>query len=310
LPNTLMATVHPTAIVDPAAHLEADVVVGPYCVVGPNVRIGAGTVLHNHVTVQRDTEIGQRCAIYPGAFVGGDPQDLKYHGERTWLTIGDRTTIREMVTIHRGTGNGGGVTRVGCDCLIMGTVHVAHDCWIGNEVIIANAAMIAGHTRIEDAANIGGGAGLHHYCSVGTCAMVAAMARVPKDIPPYMLVEGSPPKPYKVNDVLLKRRGVAEAHIEALKDAFNRLYRSNGAPMARKLSALRSEYAAVPEITRLCDALVASAEGVHGRALEANRTDDKRSRGPRSPLPAPVVTKHAGLAVAASAGTGAPAVNG
>lgn len=286
-----MATVHPTAIIDPKAHLDRDVSVGAYCVIGPNVRIGAGTVLHNHVTVQRDTEIGGDNSIYPYAFIGGDPQDRKYQGEKTALRIGERNVIREMTTIHRGTANGGGITRIGNDCLIMGTVHVAHDCWIGNDVIIANAAMLAGHIRIEDAANIGGGAGLHHFTTVGTCAFVAAMARVPKDVPPYMLVEGSPAEPRKVNDVLLKRRGVANENVEALKDAFKRLYRDNGAPIADKIVDLRREYLAIPEICRLCDFLVASAEGVHGRALELKRVDDKWS----APLPEPVIAPAASV---------------
>jgi UDP-N-acetylglucosamine acyltransferase len=239
------------------------------------------------VTIQRDTDIGRECTIYPFAFVGGDPQDRKYQGEKTFLRIGDRTIIREMATIHRGTGNGGGMTRIGNDCLIMGTVHVAHDCWIGDDVIIANAAMLAGHIRIEDGANIGGGAGLHHFTTVGTCAFVAAMARVPKDVPPYMLVEGSPAEPRKVNDVLLKRRGVANESVEAIKDAFKRLYRDNGSPMADKIIDLRREYSGIPEICRLCDSLAASAEGVHGRALEVNRPDDKWT----APIPEAVITR-------------------
>jgi UDP-N-acetylglucosamine acyltransferase len=284
--DTTMHSVHPTAIIDPTASIDAGAVIGPYCVIGPNVSIRSGTLLHNNITVQRDTSIGHDNVIYPFAFVGGDPQDRKYGGEKTVLRIGDRNIIREMATIHRGTGNGGGITRIGSDNLIMGTAHIAHDCWIGDEVTIANAAMLAGHIRIEDAAVISGGAGLHHFTSVGTCAFVAAMARVPKDVPPYMLVEGSPAEPRKVNDVLLKRRGVPGDNIEALKDAFKRLYRDNGAPMAEKIPDIRREYSGIPEVCRLCDFLVASAEGVHGRALELKRPDDKWT----APLPETIVT--------------------
>jgi UDP-N-acetylglucosamine acyltransferase len=272
-----MPTVHPTAIVDPSSHLDKGVSVGPYCVIGPNVRIGAGSVLHNHVTIQRDTEIGCENVIYPFTVIGGDPQDRKYAGEPTVLIIGDRNQIRELVTIHRGTGNGGGTTRLGSDNLIMGTVHIAHDCIIGDHVIMANNVMLAGHIRIEDGANIGGGVGIHHFATVGTCAFVGGMARVPKDVPPYLVVEGSPAEPRKVNEVLLTRRGVPALHVEALKDAFKRLYRDNGAPISEKVVDLRREYAGIPEIVHLCDSLDASARGVHGRALETRRTDDKRA---------------------------------
>lgn len=271
-----MPTIHPTAIVDPGSHLDQGVTVGPYCVIGPGVSVGEGTTLHNHVTIQRDTEIGRDNVIYPYAVVGGDPQDRKYRGERTLLRIGDRNMIREMATIHRGTGNGGSVTTIGSDNLIMATAHIAHDCRVGDGVIIANAVMLAGHVCVEDGANIGGGAGLHHFITVGTCAFVGGMARVPRDVPPYLLVEGSPAKPRKLNELALTRRGVAGPAIEALKDAFKRLYRDNGAAIADKIVVLRREYADIAEIRRLCDSLEASARGVHGRALEVLRADDKR----------------------------------
>jgi UDP-N-acetylglucosamine acyltransferase len=270
-----MATVHPTAIVDPTAHLDQGATVGPYCVVGPNVVIGSGTTLLNHITVQQDTVVGRDNVIYPYAFIGGDPQDRKYRGEKTILRIGHRNTIREMVTIHRGTGNGGSLTEIGSDCLIMGAVHIAHDCVLGDEVTIANNAMLAGHIHIDDGANIGGGAGLHHFTSVGSCAFVAAMARVPKDVPPYMIVEGSPAEVRAVNIIGMTRRGVPVSHIDAVKEAHKRLYRDNGAAMAEKIISLRDEYRHVPEVCRLCDFLAASAEGVHGRALENKRPDDK-----------------------------------
>jgi UDP-N-acetylglucosamine acyltransferase len=270
-----MATIHPTAIIDPSATLDHGCTVGPYCVVGPNVHVGSGTVLLNHVTIQQDTTLGCDNVIYPYAFIGGDPQDRKYHGEKTLLRIGHRNTIREMTTVHRGTANGGSLTEIGSDCLIMGTVHIAHDCMIGDEVTIANAAMLAGHIHIHDGANIGGGAGLHHFTSVGPCAFVAAMARVPKDVPPFMIVEGSPAEVRAVNIIGMTRRGVPVPHIDAVKEAYKRLYRDNGAAMAEKIISLRDDYRHVPEVCRLCDFLAASAEGVHGRALENKRPDDK-----------------------------------
>ncbi len=286
-----MHLIHPTAIIDPAAHLEEGVTVGPYCVIGPDVRIGAGTRLLNHVTIQQDTDIGRDNVIHPFAVLGADPQDLKYRGEKTALRIGDRNQIRELVTIHRGTGNGGAVTHVGSDNLIMGTVHVAHDCRIGDGVVIANAVMLAGHIHVEDHAIISGGAGLHHFVTVGTCAFIGGMARVPQDVPPYMLVEGSPAKPRKLNDVGLTRHGLGGTAIDALKDAFKRLYRENGAAISEKIMDLRREYASVAEIARLCDALDASARGVHGRARELLRPDDKRAiRMPERALAPAIVT--------------------
>src|SRR5687767_4503183 len=182
-----MATVHDTAIIDPTAHLADDVLVGPYCVIGPDVQIGEGTVLHNHVAIQSFTSIGRENVFYPFSVIGADPQDRKFHGERTRLKIGDRNKILEHVTIHRGTGNGGGLTRVGNDNLIMVAVHIAHDCILGDDICIANQVMLAGHVTIEDGANIGGGAGLHHFTTVGSCAFVGGLARITKDVPPFMI---------------------------------------------------------------------------------------------------------------------------
>lgn len=272
-----MAAIHPTSIIDSSAHVADTAKIGPYCVVGPDVEIGDGTVLHNHVTIEGPTVIGRHNVIFPFAVVGVDPQDRKFHGERTALEIGDRNTIREHVTIHRGTGNGGGVTRIGNGNLIMVGAHIAHDCWLGDDICIANQAMLAGHIRVEDGVNIGGGAGLHHFTTVGTCAFVAAMARVPKDVPPYMIVEGSPAEVRAINSIAMVRRGFDPEHIEAVKDAYKRLFRDNGAPMADKFIDLKQEYPHVPAVMQLCEALAAAADGVHGRSLENKRTDNKRS---------------------------------
>lgn len=271
-----MSTVHPTAIIDPSARLHESVIVGPYCVVGPSVTIGEGSVLHNHVTVQRDTTLGRENHCYPFSVIGADPQDRKYRGERTTLEIGERNRIREHVTIHRGTGNGGGVTRVGNGNLIMVAVHIAHDCWLGDEICIANQVMLAGHVRVEDGANIGGGAGLHHFTTVGACAFIGGLARISKDVPPFMIVEGNPAEVRAINSIAMQRRGYSADHIEAVKDCYKRLYRDNGAPMSDKLVDLKREYWNVPAVLKLCDFLAAAAEGVHGRALEVMRPDDKR----------------------------------
>lgn len=272
-----MPQIHPTAIVDPTADVAQDVIIGPYCVIGPKVSIGVGSILHNHVTVQSLTTIGRENTIYPYSVIGADPQDRKYHGEQSVCIIGDRNSIREQVTIHRGTANGGGETRLGNDNLIMVAAHIAHDCWLGSDICIANQVMLAGHVRIEDGANIGGGAGVHHFATVGACAFVGGLARITKDVPPFMIVEGNPAEVRAINTIAMMRRGYSPEHIEAMKSAFKRLYRDNGSPMFDKIGELRQAFANVPAITRLCDALSASAIGVHGRARETDRADDKRA---------------------------------
>jgi UDP-N-acetylglucosamine acyltransferase len=271
-----MPRIHPTAIIDPAAELAPCVEVGPYCVIGPDVRIGDHTRLHNHVVIHALTTIGTENEIFPFSVIGADPQDKKFAGEVATCLVGDRNKIREHVTIHRGTKNGGGVTVLGNDNLIMVAAHIAHDCIIGDEICVANQVMVAGHVRIEDGANIGGGAGLHHFTTIGTCAFVGGLARIAKDVPPYMIVEGNPAEVRAINSIAMSRRGYSPEHVEAVKDAYRRLYRDNGAPMAEKVEILRREYRDVPAIRTLCDALTATADGVHGRALENQRSDDKR----------------------------------
>lgn len=272
----IMRRIHPTAIIDPAAELAEDVVIGPYCVIGAGVTIGARTELRNHVTIEGPTFIGADNLFHAFGVIGGEPQDKKFHGEASRLEIGQGNRIREHVTIHRGTENGGGLTKVGDGNLIMVGVHVAHDCVVGNHVVMANQVMLAGHVRIDDRANIGGGTGIHHFATVGTLAMVGGMARVSRDVPPFMLVEGRPARVRQPNLVAMERSGLPEAHIEALKEAHRRLFRENGAPMAEKMAKLREEYGDVPEIEVLCQALEATSRGVHGRAREADRADNKR----------------------------------
>ncbi|MHC5003720.1 MAG: acyl-ACP--UDP-N-acetylglucosamine O-acyltransferase [Planctomycetota bacterium] len=272
-----MARTHSTAIIHPSARIDDSVEIGPYCIVGPEVTIGAESVLHNHVTVQALTTIGQRNQIYPFAVVGADPQDRKYNGERATCEIGDDNKIREHVTIHRGTKNGGGITRIGDRNLVMVAAHIAHDCWIEDDICIANQVMLAGHVRVEQSANIGGGAGLHHFTTVGAYSFVGGLARITKDVPPYMIVEGNPAEVRAVNSIAMTRGGYRAEHIEAVKDAFRRLYRVNGAAMSDKLVDLRRDYPDVPAIQRICWFLEASAEGIHGRALELRRPDDKRT---------------------------------
>ena len=285
-----MPRIHPTAIVDPAAEIDDSVEIGPYCVIGPEVSIGPETVLHNHVTVPTLTAIGRENVIYPFSVIGADPQDRKFAGEDARCEVGDRNHIREHVTIHRGTRNGGGITRVGHDNLIMVAAHIAHDCYVADGVTVANQVMLAGHVRVESGANIGGGAGIHHFATIGECAFVGGLTRITKDVPPYMIVEGNPAEVRAINTIAMTRRGYDPAHIEAVKDAFKRLFRSNGAAMSDKIESLRQDYPGVSAIDALCNALSASADGVHGRSAENHRADDKRAA--RISDPATAETPH------------------
>ncbi|MCH8210410.1 MAG: acyl-ACP--UDP-N-acetylglucosamine O-acyltransferase [Planctomycetes bacterium] len=272
-----MTQIHPTAIVHPSAQIDDSVVIGPQSVIGPEVVIGPETVLHNHVTIQSLTTIGRDNHIYPFVVLGADPQDRKWRGERTTCEIGDGNCIREHVTIHRGTDNGGGVTRIGSDNLIMVAAHIAHDCQLGDHITIANQVMLAGHVRIEDGANAGGGAGIHHFVTIGTCAFVGGLARITRDVPPFMIVEGNPAEVRAINSIAMTRGGYSADHIEAVKDAFKRLFRDNHTAMAERIANVQQDYPDVPAVTRLCESLMATADGVHGRALELTRSDDKRT---------------------------------
>lgn len=272
-----MAEIHPTAILDPSAEVASTAKIGPYCVIGPEVKIGEGTVLLDHVTVQRLTTIGQDNLFYPYSVVGADPQDRKFHGERTLLTIGDGNQIREHVTLHRGTGNGGGCTRIGSHNLIMVGSHVAHDCTLGDFITIANQVMLAGHVHVENGASIGGGAGVHHFTTVGAYSFVGGLARIAKDVPPFMIVEGNPAEVRAINVIGMTRHGFSADEVEAMKEAFRRLYRTNASAMSEKLEDLAADFPDVHAVQLLVDHLSRSADGVHGRALETARLDNKRT---------------------------------
>jgi UDP-N-acetylglucosamine acyltransferase len=186
------AEVDPLARVAPGAQLEPGVRVGPFCVVGAQVRLGRGSVLESHVVVDGDTRIGEHNRFFPFVSIGLVPQDLKYRGEDTRLEIGDRNVFREGSTVHRGTKGGGGVTRIGSDCLVMAQAHVAHDCSLGSHVILANSVALSGHVEVQDFATVGGLSGVHQFCRVGTHAFVGGASSVVKDVLPYSLVGRRP----------------------------------------------------------------------------------------------------------------------
>lgn len=236
-----MPTIHPTAVVHPGAEIHPTAQIGPYAVIGERVRIGAGTQIDAHVVVDGWVEIGDRNHIFPGAAIGLDPQDLKYDGDPTLVKIGHDNRIREFVTINRAT-KAGEMTQIGDSNLLMAYVHVAHNCLLKNGIVIANAVSLAGHVEIESRAVIGGMAGFHQFVRVGELAMVGAMSRIDRDVPPYMLVEGSPPRVRSLNLVGIRRSGVTEledgAVYTALKQAHRILFRSGGGVKAENLREL------------------------------------------------------------------------
>jgi len=230
--------IHPTAVVHPLARVAADVLVGPYSVIGSGVEIDSGCEIAAHVVIGGSTRIGSGNRIFPFACLGEAPQDKKYDGENTRLEIGDGNTIREYVTLNRGTVQDQGVTRVGDDNWIMACVHIAHDCRVGNHTVLANNTTLAGHVQVGDHATLGGATLVHQFCHIGAHAFSAYGARINKDVPPFVTVGEGRARPRGVNVEGLKRRGFSEARIARLKQAYRLLYRS-GLPLAQALQQLQ-----------------------------------------------------------------------
>lgn len=220
-----MSTIHPTAIIDPSAKLGAGVSVGAYSVIGADVEIGDNSWIGPHVVINGPTTIGCDNKIHQFASIGDAPQDLKYAGEPTRLVIGDRNTIRECVTINRGTVSGGGLTKVGSDNLLMAYIHIAHDCQIGNHVIFSNNASLAGHAHVGDYVILSGFTLVHQFCAIGDYAFTGMGSAISKDVPPYLMISGNPAAPHGLNKVGLKRRGFSEAQIRNLTQVYKILYR-------------------------------------------------------------------------------------
>ena len=217
--------IHATAIVSPKAEIDEGTFIGPFCIIHEGVHIRKGTRLISNVIIEGDTEIGENCVVYPFASIGLPPQDMKYKGEKTGVTIGSNNTIREYSTIHRASVGGNGVTSIGDDNFFMAYVHVAHDCKIGNSVIMANVATLAGHVLIEDHAVIGGLVAIHQFTRIGTYAMVGGFSGIGQDIPPYMIASGARAKLFGLNAIGLKRHGFTDSTINELKKAYKILFR-------------------------------------------------------------------------------------
>lgn len=256
-----MALVHPTASVSPQAKLADDVEIGAFAVVGPDVELGPGVVVGPQAVVSGRTILGAGTRVYPFAAVGGDPQDQKYAGEPTQLVVGDRNVIREHVTIHVGTVQGGGVTRVGDDNLIMNGVHVAHDCKVGSHTILATYSALAGHVEVGDGAVLGGYTGVHQFCRIGELVMAAANAKVSQDAPPYAMIAGDRARLVGLNSVGLKRAGLSADVQRKIKRAFHLLFKA-GLRLEPALERVTEELGDEPRVARLVEFLRASERGV------------------------------------------------
>ncbi|HSJ13697.1 MAG TPA: acyl-ACP--UDP-N-acetylglucosamine O-acyltransferase [Longimicrobiales bacterium] len=252
--------IHPTAVIDASVQLGEDVTVGPYCVLGPNVVLHDGVALGAHVIIERNTSVGRECRVASGAILGGDPQDLKYAGEPTELVIGERTHVREFVTLNRGTA-AHGRTQIGDDCLIMAYAHVAHDCMIGDRVVIANAVNMGGHVEIGDWVVVGGMCAIHQFAKIGAHAFIGGTSAVRKDVPPYVKASGSPLKLYGLNSIGLQRRGISEAARRELRRAYRLLFQSK-LNLNDALEGARTELEPYPEVLMLLDFCAQSGRGV------------------------------------------------
>lgn len=250
-----MADIHTTAIIASGAEIADDAIIGPYTIVGPQVRIGSGCEIGPHAVIEGRTTIGCRNRIGPFVGIGQPPQDFSYAGEDTEVVIGDDNTIREHVTIHRGTARGRGRTSIGSHCFLMVASHIAHDCLLGDHVIMANGATLGGHVEVGDHANLGGLVAIHQFVKIGTHAFICGMSGLGKDMPPYMLAFGAPARLYGLNTVGLKRFGFSSDAILELKRAYKIIFRST-MNLQEAVEKVRREVKPCPEVQNLLEFLI------------------------------------------------------
>ena len=253
--------IHPQAIVEPGARLADDVEVGPFCVIGSEVEIAAGCRIKSHVVITGRTRIGRDNRIFAFASIGEEPQDKKYQGEDSALDIGAGNTIREYVTINRGTADGGGITRLGDDNWLMAYCHIAHDCQVGSHNVMANGATLAGHVIVGDHVIFAGYSGAHQFCRIGDHAFLGMYGGVSQDVPAYVMISGQPPRPRGVNSEGLKRRGFSVTQVRNIREAYRTIYRS-GLKRDEALNRLRERLAEQPELAAMIDSAAASERGL------------------------------------------------
>lgn len=254
--------IHPTAIVDPGAEIDSNVEIGPYSVIAGDVKIDAGTIIGPHVTIDQYTTIGADCKIFQHAAIGAVPQDLKFGGEKSVVKIGRGTTVREFVTIHRGTEAGGGITEIGEENFLMAYTHIAHDCLTGQKVIFANAATLAGHIRVGDCATLGAFVAVHQFVRIGDYAFIGGVTGVTKDIPPYVLASGTPrARLHGLNAVGLKRHGFSTETMHALKRTYRILFRL-GLTLNEGIERVTAEVDQIPEVVNFIEFIKSSERGI------------------------------------------------
>lgn len=257
-----MSQIHPTALISPSATIDDTAVIGPYCIVGDEVTIGAHTVLHRHVVVSKMTRIGKHNEFFQFASIGEDCQDLKYAGERTWLEIGDYNTIREACSLHRGTAQDKGLTKIGSHNLLMVNTHVAHDCVIGDHNVIANNVGVAGHVTIGDHIIIGGNSGIHQFCRVDDYSLIGGASLILKDVAAFTMVSGNPARAHGLNIEGMRRKEWSAETIEVLRKGYLTVFRS-GMTTAQALIILQEDLLhKEPKIQLLIDSLEQSKRGV------------------------------------------------
>ncbi|MDX1778800.1 MAG: acyl-ACP--UDP-N-acetylglucosamine O-acyltransferase [Thermodesulfobacteriota bacterium] len=253
--------IHKTALIDGKAELDSGVEVGPYSIIGPNVKIGKNTKIGPHVIIDQWTQIGEGCNIFQFSSIGAAPQDLKYCGEESWVIMGNNNTLRESVTINRGTSQSGGKTIIGNNNFFMAYCHVAHDCRIGNHVILANAATLAGHIQIEDHAIVGGLVGVHQFVRLGCHSIIGGGSGVNKDIPPYTMANGQRAKLYGLNLVGLKRHNFSQDVLRDLKKAYRLILRSNQT-LEKSIERAQAEVPHSLEVDHFIDFIKSSERGI------------------------------------------------
>lgn len=252
--------IHPTAIIDPSAHIGEDTEVGPYCVIGAGVRLGRGNVLANHVSLAGPTVIGDSNRFFPFTSIGQQSQDLKYTVEPTHLEIGNDNSFREFCTVNRGT-SPGSKTVIGHHGNFLAYSHVAHDCLVGDHVIFSNNGTLAGHVVVEDHAVIGGLSGVHQFCRIGRHAIIGGCTKIVQDVPPFMIADGNPAEIRGINQVGLERRGFSAEEIRALREAYRFLCRSN-LNVKQACETIREQVPGNEHLTHLLEFIEASKRGI------------------------------------------------
>jgi len=253
--------IHPTAIIDPRAQIDANVTIGPYAIIKSDVHIGSGTTIGPYTTIEQYVTIGENCQIFQYAAIGCSPQDLKFHGEKTYLKIGKGSIIREFVTINRGTEAGGGVTEVGEENYLMAYTHIAHDCKTGRQVILANNSTLAGHIIIGDNVTVGGLVAIHQFVQIGDFAYIGGKSAVVKDIPPYVIAAGDRATLHGLNNVGLKRNKFPKSTLKELKKAYRIFFRI-GLTVKQASERVKAETEQIPEVKNFINFIINSNRGV------------------------------------------------